>query len=140
MWFNPFMRWLVASPLHFLVSQSVMLMTYHGSKSGQSYTVPMNYLAVEDTLCTISTRDRVWWRNLRSGADVRLRLRGKDVPASARAILDVDQVADDLRLMVATAPHMAKYLGIKIDPTGAPDPEDIARQALLKVIVRSRLK
>ena len=48
MWFNPIMRWLVSSPLHFLVSQSLMLMTYQGCKSGKSYTIPMNYLLVFD--------------------------------------------------------------------------------------------
>ena len=140
MWFNPIMRWLVSSPLHFLVSKSIMLMTYQGRRTGQTYTVPMNYLAVGDTLYTISSKDRVWWRNLQSEAYVRLRLRGKDVSARARAIVEADQVAKDLRLMIETAPRMGRFFGIRMDNAGAPDSEDIARLASQKVMVRSHIQ
>lgn len=139
MWFNPIMRWLVSSRLHFLVSQSVMLMTYRGRKSGKSYTVPMNYHVIDNQLYTLSSKDRVWWRNLESGADVSLRLKGRDLPARAHAIVEDTQVAEILGLMIKHAPQMAKYIGVKIDLNGVPDPGDIAREASARVIVNSCL-
>ncbi len=139
MWFNPLIRWLVGSRLHFLVSGSIMLMTYRGRKSGKIYTIPMNYLVVTERLYTISSRDRVWWRNLLPGADVLLRLKGRDVPARAEAIVEHDQVVQNLALLIRNAPQMAKYIGVKIDANGAPDPDDIVREAAGRVIVRSHL-
>lgn len=137
MWFNPIMRWLIRSPLHFFVSKNMMLMTYTGRKSGKTYTTPMNYLTIGDYLYTISSRERVWWRNLRAGAPVTLRLRGKDVPAQAEAIEDPDQVASSLQQFLNAAPEYARYLNVQIDSNGSPNPEELARLANERIMVRT---
>ena len=46
MWFNPMITWLLRSPLHGLVSKSIMLITYKGRKSSKEYTTPVNYLRI----------------------------------------------------------------------------------------------
>lgn len=140
MWYNPIMRGLLRSPLHFMVSQNMMLMTYSGRKSGKSYTVPMNYLENGEALYTISSRDRVWWRNLRGGGDVTLRLRGEDVPAWAETIEDQTEVANSLRQYLKAAPQLAKYIRIRIDADGNPNSEDLEQLAEEKVMVTTRLK
>lgn len=139
MWFNPIMRWLIRSPFHFFVSKNMMLMTYTGRKSGKSYTIPMNYLNIGETLYTISSRERVWWRNLRGGAAVTLRLRGRDVPAQAKAIDDPQQVTSSLQQYLSAAPQYARYLNIQIDSKGKPNPGDLARLVREKVIVRTKV-
>lgn len=140
MWYNPIMRGLLRSPLHSLLSKNMMLMTYTGRKSGKSFTTPMNYLAVGDELYTISSRERVWWRNLRGGAPVTLRLQGKEIPARSESIDDENEVAKSLYLYLKTAPQLAKYMGIKLDSQGAPDVGEVAGLAREKVIVRTSLK
>lgn len=140
MWYNPIIRSLLRSPLDFFVSKNMMLMTYMGRKSGKSYSTPMNYLAVGDALSTISSRERVWWRNLREGADVTLRLRGKDVPAWAEAIEDQNEVARELSLYLKTAPQLARYMNVAIDSDGMPNSDDVERLAHESVVVRTRLK
>ena len=137
MWFNPIMRWLLRSPLHFFVSKNMMLMTYSGQKSGQSYSVPMNYLEIDGILYTISSRERVWWRNLRGGAQVMLRLKGNDIPARAEALEDEAQVASSLTKYLNAAPQFARYLGINADPQAGPGQKDVARLARDRVVVRS---
>jgi deazaflavin-dependent oxidoreductase (nitroreductase family) len=139
MWFNPIMSWMIRSPLHFMVSKNMMLMTYTGRKSGKSYSTPMNYLAMNGGLYTNSYRDRVWWRNLRGGAEVTLRLKGEDVPAHAEVIEDQSVVADSLRLYLKTAPQLAKYMDVELDESGNPHPEDIARLTQEMVLVRTEL-
>lgn len=62
MWFNPMMKWLIASPLHIFVSKNMMLITYTGRKSGVTYTTPVNYLREGNTLYVTSWRERTWWR------------------------------------------------------------------------------
>jgi deazaflavin-dependent oxidoreductase (nitroreductase family) len=140
MWYNPIIRSLLRSPLHVFVSKNMMLMTYTGRKSGKSYTTPMSYLAVGDTLYTISSRERVWWRNLRGGRDINLRLQGEDVPAKAEVIEDQTEVADSLFLYLKAAPRLVRYLGVRIDADGNPSLEDIAKLAREKVMVRTQLK
>ena len=140
MWFNPIMRGLLRSPLHFFVSKNMMLMTYTGRKSGKSYTTPMNYLEIGDVFYTISSRERVWWRNLRGGAQVTLRLEGKDIPAWAESIEEKDQVASNLLQYLKTAPQLARYMNVRINSDGLPNPEDVARLAQGKVVVSTALK
>ena len=139
MWFNPIMSWMIRSPLHFMVSKNMMLMTYTGWKSGKSYSTPMNYLALNGALYTNSYRDRVWWRNLRGGADVILRLRGEDIPARAEVIEDQAAVAGYLTQYVEEAPHLAKYMEVRMEADGTPDDEDISRLAQEMVMVRTEL-
>jgi deazaflavin-dependent oxidoreductase (nitroreductase family) len=140
MWYNPIIRLLLRSPLHFFVSKNMMLMTYTGRRSGKPYTTPMSYLAVGDALYTISSRERVWWRNLRGGANVTLRLRGEDIPARAEAIEDQTEVAENLFLYLKTAPQLTRYMNVAIDSDGMPNSEDIARLAHENVVVRTGLK
>ena len=139
MWYNPIMSWMIRSPLHFMVSKSMMLMTYTGRKSGKSYTTPMNYLAINGSFYTNSYRDRVWWRNLRGGAEVTLHLRGEEVPARAEVIEDQAAVAIALQKYLETAPQLAKYMDVKLDKAGNPDGEDIAHLAQKMVVVRTKL-
>jgi deazaflavin-dependent oxidoreductase (nitroreductase family) len=140
MWYNPIMRGLLRSPLHFMVSNNMMLMTYTGRKSGKSYTIPMSYLENGDTLYTISSRDRVWWRNLRGGEDVTLTLRGEDIPARAETIEDPTKVANSLRRYLETTPQLARYMDVRLDANGSPNSEDIQRLAEEKIMVTTRLK
>jgi hypothetical protein len=139
MWYNPIMRGLLSSPLHFILSKNMMLMTYTGRKSGKVYTTPMNYLGINGALYTTSYRDRIWWRNLRGGADVTLRLRGWDVTARAETIEDQSEVADALLQYLKTAPQLAKFMDVRMDADGNPDDEDIARLAQEMVVVRTEL-
>jgi hypothetical protein len=87
---NPLMRWLLRSPLHRLFSESYVLITVTGRKTGREYVAPVSYAQDGSTLWLLTTASYLWWRNLRGGADVRLRLRGKDV--RGWAVPDEDEV------------------------------------------------
>ncbi|MFN2196792.1 MAG: nitroreductase/quinone reductase family protein [Anaerolineales bacterium] len=140
MWFNPLVKWLLRSPLHFFLSKNTMLMTYTGRKTGRQYTTPMNYLQVGDAYYTISSRDRTWWRNLRGGAAVTLLLQGHDVPAQAEAVEDPARLANLLQTYFAQAPQLARYLDVQLNAAGQPEPGDLARLADERVLVISTLK
>ena len=139
MWFNPIISWMIRSPLHSLVSKNTMLMTYTGRVSGKEFTTPMNYLAMNGALYTNSYRKRVWWRNLRGGAEVTLRLRSEDVPARAEVIEDQSAVAGYLNEYLEAAPQLAKYMQVRMDENGKPLAEDIVRRAQEMVMVRTEL-
>jgi hypothetical protein len=118
-----------------------MLITFTGWKSGQEYTIPVNYFLTEEgdheILLTTSKRERTWWRNLRDGAKVHLLIGGKSLLATARAIEDPQEVIKGLSEILESAPGIAKYFDVSLDPSGKPDLEDVTRAAEPLVIVRS---
>ncbi|MBN2550448.1 MAG: nitroreductase family deazaflavin-dependent oxidoreductase [Anaerolineales bacterium] len=143
MWYNALISLLARSPLHGLISHSIMLITYNGRKSGKVFTVPVNYLRMESDgevyFLTTSLRKRAWWRNLRRGAEISVRLQGKKYAARAETIEDPAAVAESLTAIFEKTPEMARYMEIKIDQEGKPDPADLAREAEKRLIVRTRL-
>jgi len=68
------------SPLHRVVSGQLALVTVTGRRSGRDYTFPVGYRR-DGELITIPVgwpERKLWWRNLRGGAPVRLRLSSED--------------------------------------------------------------
>ena len=91
---NPMMKRLLKSPLHFFVSGSFMLITFTGRKSGTVYTTPVQYRRYDDTVYVITSEGYTWWKNLRGGADVALRIQGKALEGYAEAFTDANTVRD----------------------------------------------
>jgi len=63
---NPLLRLLIRSPLHWLASRRLALITYTGRRSGRRYTIPVGYEMVDLRVrITVGSPDRkVWWRSL----------------------------------------------------------------------------
>lgn len=114
-----------------------MLITVTGRKSGKKYTTPVGYFRSDGYLWIISSRDRTWWRNVKGGAEVSLRLHGKDVTGFAEAVLDEDAVAKQVLEYVRRIPRSANALGVRVE-NGQPNPEDAARLAMERLFVRIR--
>jgi len=95
---NPLMKLLLRSPLHGLISDDLMLITFTGRKSGNTYTTPVGYILMEEGVLMIFT-ESPWWRNLDAVPEVTLRLRGERVKGRAEIIEDPDQIRAYLRKM-----------------------------------------
>jgi deazaflavin-dependent oxidoreductase (nitroreductase family) len=140
MWFDPLMKWLLRSPFHGMISKGVMLVSVRGRKSGKTISTPTNYVREGNMLWVISWRDRKWWRNLRGGADVRLRLAGKEVRGCGRVIEEQKAVGQSLIDYYRRVPNNARYVGIGLDPAGLPRSADCERAAQRLVVVRIDLQ
>lgn len=77
---------LLRSPLHPIASRQLALITVTGRRSGRGYTFPVGYRRNGDrvTVPVGWPQRKLWWRNLRGGAPVVLRLRGEDRAGHAR--------------------------------------------------------
>jgi deazaflavin-dependent oxidoreductase (nitroreductase family) len=139
MWYNEPMKWLLRSPLHGLISGNMLLITVTGRKSGKQYTTPVSYLRNGNTLLVTSSHDRTWWRNLRGGAPVTVRLQGQNRRGWAEAIEREQAIAAGLLAYLQQVPRLARYYGVTLDPDGQPNVEDVERVAQDKVIVRLRV-
>lgn len=80
---NTFVKPLLKSPLHPLMSRKLVLITYTGRKSGKEYTLPVEYTQHERTLTILTWKERTWWKNLEGGTPVTVRLQGKTVKGKA---------------------------------------------------------
>lgn len=78
---------LLRSRMHPLVSQRLILITVTGRRTGTRHTFPVAYEESNQSLTipVLWPQRKLWWRNLRDGAPVRLRLRGRDRTGQAHA-------------------------------------------------------
>ena len=135
---NSFMTFMLRSPLHGIMSGSTMLVTVTGRKTGKPITTPVNYYQEGDTLWVISNRERTWWRNLKGGASLKLRLRGREVNGFGEVLLDEPAVAVQIGEYVRHLPFSGRSLGVHVED-GQPDPADLTRLAQERVMVRINL-
>jgi deazaflavin-dependent oxidoreductase (nitroreductase family) len=133
---NDFIKFILRSPLHGLLSGGMLLITVTGRKTGRITTLPVQYLRQGNELWITSTRERVWWRNLRGGAEVTLYLRGQEVKGQGEVIEEEPAVANGFRQYFQKAPRSARFFSVKLDPQGNPGTEDIARLSHERVMVR----
>lgn len=136
---NQFTKVILRSPLHGLLSGSTMLITVTGRKSGKAYTTPVNYVRHRDVVYITSRRERTWWRNLRGGGPVTLRLQGQNVQGRAIAIEDDQGVSAGLTAYLGQVPQYAKYFGVALDSNGQPKAGDIARVAQTRIMIQVKL-
>jgi deazaflavin-dependent oxidoreductase (nitroreductase family) len=149
MWFmnyiaNPFVRLILRSPLHGWMSAAVMLITYRGRKTGREYTLPVQYVRDGQAIYIIPgmPERKTWWRSLRGGQPVRLRLAGETLDARAEAIdgsSDPDLAARVLEQYFRRFPPSARQHKVRVSGDGAFAPADLQRAAQSMVLVRVEL-
>jgi hypothetical protein len=136
--YNPFVVALLRSPLHGFIRGSTMLLTYAGRKSGKAFTRSVNYLRDSDTLLVVSSREHIWWKNLRGGAPVAARVRGQDIRGVGEAFEGEDAVAEGgLLTVLRRVPAYRRYFGVELGADGkSEDSEALARVADSNTVVR----
>ncbi|MGI9291695.1 MAG: nitroreductase/quinone reductase family protein [Gammaproteobacteria bacterium] len=133
---NPVMRLLLRSPLHRIFSDSIMLITFTGRKSGRQYTTPVRYLRKGDTIRCFTLKKNVWWRNLRGGALVVLRMEGRDGPFEASVEAeDIEAIRSGLEEMFTAFPEDAVYQEVRLNKDRSPVADDLTRAARLAVML-----
>ena len=89
-WANPLIKAVLLSPFHGVLSKELMLITFTGRKSHRTITTPVSYYEEADTV-NLFTRGN-WWKNLRSGVHVTLRVRGRNLQGTAETYVQTDEV------------------------------------------------
>jgi hypothetical protein len=103
-----------------------MLLTVTGRRSGRPFTVPVSYLCRGgDFLSFTSGAWSAWWKNLRGGAPVAARVRGRRLTGSARVETDGDAVLEGLETLLTGFPGTAGRYGVGLDADGRPYRRDL---------------
>jgi deazaflavin-dependent oxidoreductase (nitroreductase family) len=132
------MKLVLRSPLHGAVSKSVLLITFTGRKSGKTYTTPVSY-SQHDGQVYVFTH-AAWWKNLRSGAPVTLRIRGRELHGLAAPVAeDKGAIAAGLMAHLRKVPSDARYYGVTFDDQGNPRAEEVAQAVQTVVMIPIQL-
>ncbi|CAG0927948.1 hypothetical protein TFLX_00719 [Thermoflexales bacterium] len=130
---------ILRSPLHRLLSRSLMLITVTGHRSGRMYTVPVSYQQQGATVRIISERHDHWWRNLRGGAPVTLQLQGCRINGQGCVSEDPPDVMAQLTLHLRQSPNLARMLRVRRNERGESASEDLRQAAERTVVVSVEL-
>ncbi len=131
---NPITRFILRSPLHRLMSKTVLLITYRVQKSGKEFTLPVSYLEEGKTVFVIPgmPEKKIWWRNIHQNTPVELRLRGNTIPAQASLLSaesDLETMAHALRLFFRKMPAGASLYNVRQDENGEFITDDLMQAA-----------
>lgn len=139
---NPLLGWILRSPVHFVASPGLMLLTVTGRHSGKRHSFPVGYQREADivTVMVSEAPSKQWWRNLRQPAPVEAVLRGRTrsgraelVPAGSELFFRC--VEDTLRRV----PGMDRVFGIRWDRKQEFSSEQRERLCAKVAVVRIQL-
>ena len=85
---NGFVTSILRSPLHWLLSPGLALITVTGRKSGRRYTIPVGFHEIDGNVVVFvgEPKGKQWWRNYREPGAIEMRLRGRPVHGTARVL------------------------------------------------------
>ena len=118
------MRAVLSLPFATPLSANLMLIAYTGVKSGKAYRQPVSYARDGETLLTPGGGR--WTLNLKGGRPVRLRLRGRTVPAHADLVDDPTEVERLLEVIATGNPRAMGFIPLPRRPDGRLEPDALA--------------
>ncbi len=112
---NPLMRRFLGSRFHRLAgtSDTLMILTFRGRRSGKTYSFPTGYL--QDGRQLVSYAPFRWWVNLRGGAPVTVTPRGQKLQSSAEVCTEPAIVAAGMDVYLRHNPGDAMFWKVRVD-------------------------
>jgi hypothetical protein len=118
------MRAALSLPFPTPLSRNLMLVSYTGRKTGRSYRQPLSYARDGEALLTPGGGR--WTLNMEGGRPVRIRLRGREVPARPEVVRDPGEVERLLDVIVAGNPSAARFIPLPRLADGRLEPTALA--------------
>ena len=133
--FNPVMKRLLQSPLHWPWSHWFAVIEWTGRRSQRRYSTPVAFLLRGDEVW-VTTGD-AWWRNLRSNPNMRVWRAGRRVGGEGALVTDEEESVQLHASMFEARPLFALLAGLPARPTR----QEITRAVEAgRVLVRIRLR
>jgi len=108
---NPFVRAMLRSRAHRVLSRTLVVVEYRGRRSGSVFRIPLRYAPMADgsiVALAVKPDRKLWWRSFLAPAPATLTLRGEPVEASGRLVED-EARARALEAYVARFPRSARH-------------------------------
>ena len=122
---NPFMKLLLRSPLHSLISRNTMIIKYVGHKSGKVLSTPISYVKKENTILSFADPIHLWWKNIQVNEDVELTIERKIYKGKAKIIEDQNEIIENYNYFLKILPRSAKFSNVQLDDKNHPVLNDV---------------
>jgi hypothetical protein len=133
------LRVLLRTPLHRVLSDKLLLLTFTGRRTGRRFTIPVGHHEVDGQMWLL-TGSR-WRHNVRGGAPVTVVLRGRRRRARATLVEDPEEVA---RLHLAALQRLgfarAERVGLEVREARMPTLAEMREATRTKAAVRVELE
>ncbi len=120
-------RVLLYSPVHSILSGTTLILIVSGRKSGKCYHIPVSYITVDETLvCFTSSTWSSWWKNLRGGVPVTVRINGRTQQGIATATAGgSEETVQNLYVFLQHFPTTANRYQVNINKDKQPIFNDV---------------
>jgi len=133
---NFFVKGLLKSPLHGMVSDSMMIINFTGRVSGKQFSTPVRFLRVGDKIRCTTSKETKWWTNLASNQATTIHVAGKTLSCNVELTMDNDEALREiLTNFLAVFPQDAVYQNIKLEADNSLNQEDLAASVKEAVVV-----
>jgi hypothetical protein len=138
---TPVIRWSLQRGSGGPMARNLVLLRFRGRRSGTWHTTPVGYAREADLVVIVTSPTYTWWKNIRDGAAVDLRLDGAWRQGRARIVGPDDSAYEEtVALLVRLrGPRMLRGFGVAVDDRGVVAPADRALGAERAHIVRVEL-
>ena len=122
-----------------VMSDSILLLTFTGHKSGKIYKFPIGYWKEDDTVTLLTKKFRPWWRNFQKPALVKVRIDGRIYTGQAQASTDETMAVPLLARLMEGRTRQAQVWHVHLDANGKPNLGDIRAIAPKIVVIQIAL-
>ena len=138
---NAIVSGVLRSPLHRMMSRSLMLLKYRGRRTGKEYTIPVGFVRKEGEIIILAGRasTKSWWTNMRGPVPVEIKLGRAWHRGVARAV-EGDDAVERMQVYLEAQPRVAKLLRVKRDADGRISSEEARRAVKESAVVVIRLE
>ena len=112
---NPFVRAVLGSPAHRLLSGGLIVLAYRGHRSGRTFRIPLRYATMPGdriVALAVGADGKLWWRSFSQPTPATLLVRGAERAVSGRLLQEEERRAA-LRAYLARFPRAAGPLGVR---------------------------
>ena len=135
---NPVIGFVLKSPLHPVLSSSLLLLQFTGCRTGKAFETPLRYVRIDDRIRCFSSQETMWWRNLGKNRRARVILAGRGVDVSTQVSIGATEkelLMQALHSYIGTYPQDAAYHNIRLKKNGSPNESDVERAAANGIMV-----
>jgi deazaflavin-dependent oxidoreductase (nitroreductase family) len=146
MWFmnkivNPLVSLILRSPLHKLMSDTLLVITCCGRKTGREYSLPVQYAQAGNIIYIVPgmPEQKTWWRNLKDAAPVRLTVRGQSLSGTGVVLkpeADSEAILEGFGLYLRCFPALIKYHHVGVEADGSFNAGELRQAAMQAVVLR----
>lgn len=134
---NPLTSFIARSPIHFLITNNILVINFKGRRSKKNYLIPVSYHKHENQLTCVTLRSNLWWKNLKEISQTNLWFKGKLVKVGVHLeYTDDENVKENLTKLVTDNPIDAFFANIKLNKDGIPNNEDLIHASKLHMVLK----